>query len=97
MDADLDAVFSPREFGESVLLDGIPVKTGHFDIVDTEVHSGEGVSQIVAMPMFTCPTAYLPDYSDGSILVVRDINYTVKYWKDDGQGVTILYLESQPL
>ena len=89
LDADLDAIFSTDDFGETVTLNGVEI-VGHFDDEDIEANMGEGPTQIVAQPKFTCK---LLDVEEDQILMRGAERFIVRNWKRDGVGVIILFLE----
>ena len=90
--ADLDAIFSTGDFGETVTLNGSQV-VGHFDDEDIEANMGEGPTQIVPQPKFTCPSSKVPALSEDQTLWRGTEQFRVKNWKNDGVGVIIIYLE----
>jgi hypothetical protein len=93
LDSDLAVIFGTDDFGEVVVLDGVQI-TGHFDDEDIEANMGEGPTQIVPQPKFTCPSSAVPDLEEDQVLVrASSRNYLVKNWKNDGVGVIIIYLE----
>jgi hypothetical protein len=84
------------DFGEaknSVTLDGVVIPDGIFDDADIDVSLGEGTAQIVPQPTFTCASAQLSNIADGQTMIIRGQSFLVKNWKNDGTGVTQIYLE----
>ena len=93
LDTDLDVIFGTADFGEIVTLNGVQI-TGHFDDEDIEASMGEGPTQIVPQPKFTCKASLVPDLDEDQTLVRENsATFTVKNWKNDGVGVIIIYLE----
>lgn len=93
LDSDLDVIFSTDDFGEIVTLNGVQTP-GHFDDEDIEASMGEGPTQIVPQPKFTCKAARVPDLEEDQVMVRANSSmFTVKNWKNDGVGVIIIYLE----
>jgi hypothetical protein len=90
---DLAAIFAQTDFAESVVLDGVTVTEAIFDDGDRDVSQGEGVVQIVPMPVVQLPTRHTLNVTDGSVVIIRTKLYRVANWKHDGTGVTELYLE----
>jgi hypothetical protein len=94
---DLTTIFSASDFAEAagtVTLNGVALAgTGIFDNGDAEVSMGEGPSQIVAIPTFTCPSSLIVGITDSQIMVIRGRSYRVTHWKDDQTGVITIYLE----
>ncbi len=94
--SDLVTLFASSEFGEakdSVTLAGVVIPDGIFDDEDIDVTMGEGAAQIVPQPIFTCATAHVLGIADGQIMVIRGASFKVQNWKNDGTGLTEIYLE----
>lgn len=97
LETDLDAIFASSDFGEA---DGAirasdpnnPI-SGIFDDEDVETQNGEGVTVLVPQTMFTCASSKVPDLSDDEVFTIRSVNYTLRYWKDDGAGTVELFFE----
>ena len=92
LDTDLDTVFSLGDFAEQVTLNGVQI-AGHFDDEDIEANMGEGPTQIVPQPKFTCRSSAVTDLEEDQILRRNSERFRVKNWKNDGVGVIIIYLE----
>lgn len=93
---DLVTIFASSDFGEannSVTLAGVVIPNGIFDDEDIDVSMGEGVAQIVPQPMFTCATAHLTGIAGDQIMIIRGATFKVQNWKNDGTGMTEIYLE----
>ena len=93
---DLTTILASSDFGEagnSVTLAGVVIPNGIFDDEDIDVSMGEGVAQIVPQPIFTCATAHVPTIADGQIMIIRGETFKVQNWKQDGTGLTEIYLE----
>ena len=93
---DLVSIFASSEFGEakdSVTLAGVVIPNCIFDDEDIDVALGEGVAQIVQQPMITCATAHVPSITADQIMTVRGQTFKVQNWKQDGTGITEIYLE----
>lgn len=96
LETDLTALFSSKEFGEdckSLSIAGFEVKQGFFDDEDIEVAGADGITRLAHASYITAPTSLLPVLAQGQAAVVKGIAYTVQYWKNDGNGVTTVYLE----
>jgi hypothetical protein len=96
LDTDLAALFSSKEFGEdrgSVIINGVEVQQAFFDDEDVEVPGADGITRLAHAAYVTAPTALLPVLVQGQPAVIRGDRYTVQYWKNDGNGVTVVYLE----
>lgn len=91
LDTDLDVIFSDGDFGEVVTLNGVEV-VGHFDDEDIEASLGEGPTQIVPQPKFTCRSSLVTDLDEDQVVMRGAERFTVKNWKNDGVGVIIIYL-----
>ena len=90
LDTDIDVIFSTGDFGEVVTLNGVQI-VGHFDDEDIEANMGEGPTQIVPQPKFTCRTL---EVEEGQVLIRENsATFQVRAWKNDGVGVIILILE----
>lgn len=91
---DLTAIFNSAEFGDAtVVINGVSAPGSIFDSGDIEVQTGEGFGQIVPQPKITCATSVILPLSNGQIVTASGRTYKVKNWKDDGTGVTEIYLE----
>jgi hypothetical protein len=90
--SDLSAVFSLGDFAERVTLNGGQI-AGHFDDEDIEANMGEGPTQIVPQPKFTCRSADATGIEEDQFLWRGTEQFRVKNWKDDGVGVIVIYLE----
>lgn len=94
LQSDLSAIFNSSEFGEaSVVINGRDVPGAIFDYGDIEVQTGEGFGQIVPQPKITCDTSKILPLVHGQVVSACGKTYRVKNWKDDGTGVTEIYLE----
>lgn len=90
LDTDIDVIFSTGDFGEVVTLNGVQI-VGHFDDEDIEANMGEGPTQIVHQPKFTCRAL---EVEEGQVLIRENSStYQVRAWKNDGVGVIMLILE----
>jgi hypothetical protein len=92
---DLTSLFKSSEFGEdcgSVFYDNRYIQ-GIFDDEDIDVTVGEGVAQIVSQPMLTCITSQLTNLVEGKTITIRGEVFKIKNWKNDGVGITELYLD----
>ena len=72
---------------------GVEVKQAFFDDEDIEVPGIDGVMRLAHAAYVTAPASCLPVLSQGQAAVVRGVKYTVQYWKNDGNGVIVVYLE----
>lgn len=98
LETDLGAVFASSDFGEAegAIYDGDSANPidGIFDDEDVETQNGEGVTILVPQVTFTCASSKIPDPQEGRTLRVRDTDYTLRFWMDDGTGVITLHLEA---
>lgn len=92
LDTDLDVIFGTDAFGETVTLNGVQI-TGHFDDEDIEANMGEGPTQIVPQPKFTCRSASVSDLAEDQTMTRGGETFRVVNWKNDGVGVIIIFLE----
>ena len=93
IERDVAAIFRQTAFAETITLNGSIITEAIFDNADREVAQGEGVTNIVPIPMVQVPTRTAEDIFDGAIAVIRSRQYRVVNWKHDGTGVTEIYLE----
>lgn len=90
---DLNAIFAASDFGvasNAVTHRGGAVPTGIFEEDDTEVVMGEGVSQIVRVPMFTGREEDFPVIADGDAFTVSGESFVVKNWERESGIITIM-------
>lgn len=92
--SDLSAIFNSSEFGDvTVVINGVSAPGSIFDSGDIEVQTGEGFGQIVPQPKVTCKSAVLLPLKSGQVVSAAGKSYRIKNWKDDGTGITEVYLE----
>lgn len=97
LDTDLDTLFASSDFGEAsgAIRNGDTANPipGIFDDEDVESQNGEGMVILIPQSMFTCASSKVPDPDEGDTFLIRSVEYTLKFWKDDGAGVIELFLE----
>ena len=86
---DLSVFFDTDEFADSVTYNGVAIA----GIFDNAYFEGQGIQS--AQPVFTCPTASVPDAKHGDVLIRAGITYKVVGVEPDGTGITLLRLEKQ--
>jgi hypothetical protein len=69
---------------------GSTIPYGIFEEDDTEVVSGEGVVQIVRVPMFTGREQDFPTIADGDAMVINGASFVVKNWERESGVITIM-------
>lgn len=84
---DLDAFFDTAEFAESAQLDGLDV----VGIFDEGLVEGAG-DAAASTPIFTLPTASVPEQSTDLPFVRGAISYRVVGHQPDGTGLSVLVL-----
>lgn len=97
IESDLGALFASSDFGEAdgAIRNGDAANpiSGIFDDEDVESQNGEGLTILVHQVTFTCASSKVPDLVDGDVFVIRNTQYTLRYWKDDGTGEVELFFE----
>lgn len=88
-DEDVSVFFSTAEFADGVTYNGAAV-TGIFDNAYFESEGIQG-----SQPVFTCPTAFVPNALHGDEMVRSGVTYRVVGVEPDGTGITLLRLERQ--
>lgn len=98
---DLDVIFSTSDFSEVVVYTpsgGAPTQVeGIFDDEDIEAGEGEFSQAIVSQIKFQCRTSDVPSPSENDTVKARGTTYYVANTKDDGTGITTLYLSGATL
>lgn len=90
---DLKSLLAASDFGvasNTVTHAGSPIPYGIFEEDDTEVVSGEGVVQIVRVPMFTGREQDFSVIADGDAMVVNGTSFVVKNWERESGIITIM-------
>lgn len=86
---DLGVFFSTDEFADSVTYNGSTL----IGIFDNAYFETEGIQG--SQPVFTCPTASVPNALHGDELVRNGVTYRVVGVEPDGTSLTLLRLERQ--
>lgn len=106
LDTDLNAIFNPKDFGES---EDNPVRWIHvpdvgdpedpvtitgaiFDDEDIVVETGESLGQIISQPTVTALKLLVPTIRQDDIITARGETFKVKNTQSDGVGVIEIYL-----
>lgn len=92
---DLAALFTSRDFGEdvgTVLWNNTLITGAIFDDEDVEVQMPDGQGEIIHQAMITGQSAQFVGIREKDPVVIRNRQYKVNYWKDDGTGVIEIYL-----
>ncbi|HHK6052838.1 head-tail joining protein [Neisseria sp. P0013.S004] len=89
----LNVFTNPADFGETVMIDGQPVRC----IFDREyaADNGYGISAGNADPYLICLSAELPDTVAEAEIQVRGVAYRVAEVQADGTGITVLQLRAK--
>lgn len=97
LETDLDTVFASSDFGEAsgAVRNGDTANpiSGIFDDEDVESVNGEGVTILVPQVTFTCASSKIPNPTEGDLFLIRSVQYTLRFWKDDGAGMIELHFE----
>lgn len=93
---DLMALFSSDDFGEEcgAIRNGVgdPIP-GIFDDEDVEQQNGEGAVILVPQVSFCCSSSKVPDLRESEVFTIRETDYVLRFWQDDGVGLATLYFE----
>ena len=97
LERDLGVMLSEDSFGVGggAVWDGdssAPVP-GIFDDEDVEHERGDGAAVLVPQVTFTCAASAMPELEEGDTLMINCVNYTVRFWQNDGEGVRTIFLE----
>lgn len=98
LDADLNVIFNVDEFAVSVTytralaLSQSTIK-GIFDNETIPVDAGGFTTVHQQQPRFICRTADVPDIAYDDMLTISSVDYYVRAWIHNGQGVTEIQLE----
>lgn len=87
---DLSLFFSPTEFADNAMLDGLLVQ-GIFERKYAEAGAGMGMSSTV--PAYTLASADVPLDPIGKLLVIDGVTYAIAAHEPDGTGISLLLLE----
>lgn len=91
---DLSAILSVADFAiTATWLERQTTIDGIFDDNEIEVDRGDGQMHLIRATRFKTKSSH--GVADGETLTVNSQTYTVAFQQDDGQGVTVLYLEKQ--
>lgn len=80
-----------EDFAVDAILDGVPVR-GLSDGPTAVAHPGQ-LGVMAATPVFTLPTADVPDQPVGKTLVIGAATWLVARHDHDGTGISALHLE----
>lgn len=86
---DLSVFFDTDEFADAATYNGATIN----GIFDNAYFEGQGIQS--SQPVFTCPTASVPNALHGDELVRAGVTFRVVGVEPDGTGVTLLRLEKQ--
>lgn len=90
---DLKSLLAASDFGVAsgtVTHNGSPITYGIFEEDDTEIVSGEGVVQIVRIPMFTGREEDFTVIADGDDMVINGVAFRIKNWERESGIITIM-------
>lgn len=97
LETDLDTLFASSDFGEANGAirnnDSANPIPGIFDDEDVEAQNGEGITVLVPQVTFTCASSKVPALADGDTFLIRGVEYTARFWMDDGTGVVEIHME----
>ena len=90
---DLKSLLAASDFGvasDTATHSGSPIPYGIFEEDDTEIVSGEGVVQIIRVPMFTGREEDFTTIADGDEMVIGGEAFRVKNWERESGIITIM-------
>ena len=84
---------NPADFGETVYIDGVPVRA----VVDREYlpDAAQGFAVANADPLIIAADADLPENLKSAVITVRGEAYTVAETEFDGTGITVVQLRKK--
>lgn len=99
-DDDLSSILNVDEFAQSVTYRqalGLSQSTisGIFDNETVPVDAGGYAEVHQEQPRFTCRTVDIPNIAYDDVLIISNVEYYVRAWIHDGQGMSVVHLEKQ--
>jgi len=91
---DRNFFFESDAFADTATLADASTVNGIFDTEEREVDTDGEVNVVADDPQFTCRTSDVSGLKEGDTLTIEGVQYAIRYRRDDGTGVTDLYLQS---